>query len=263
MTSFDVGVCPLTGLNIVASAGQSIYRVASTRYGPVNPPPRVLGGVPVESWSRWDTWGRTIYGCSTAAGAFVEVLEYITPDPPATPLEELFDDVSPDDASTFAEQVARELPAHGAMAYRSISKGWREARSLYELQLPGSGWFVNITGAESLSVISEQLSSLVAQCGIEQLTVSELTSSSEEFKKLTTGIAAWVRDSVVLADGDRPHGIVYPSKWGVTLDNWAMWLRRADDQTGVDPIVVTGADGVGRHTRPLVEAARLRRMQIF
>ncbi|KMV18285.1 hypothetical protein ACT17_11645 [Mycolicibacterium conceptionense] len=253
----------MTGLNIVASAGQSIYRVASTRYGPVNPPPRVLGGVPVESWSRWDTWGRTIYGCSTAAGAFVEVLEYITPDPPATPLEELFDDVSPDDASTFAEQVARELPAHGAMAYRSISKGWREARSLYELQLPGSGWFVNITGAESLSVISEQLSSLVAQCGIEQLTVSELTSSSEEFKKLTTGIAAWVRDSVVLADGDRPHGIVYPSKWGVTLDNWAMWLRRADDQTGVDPIVVTGADGVGRHTRPLVEAARLRRMQIF
>lgn len=263
VTSFDVGVCAATGLNIVASAGQSIYRVASTDYGPVNPPARELGGVPVEGWSRWDTLGRTIYGCSTATGAFVEVLEYITPDPPATPMEELFDDVGPDDAATFAEQVARELPAHGAMAYRSIPRGWREERSLYELRLPGSGWFVNITGAQSLSVVSKQLSSLVAQCGIDQLTVSELTSSSEEYKKLTTGIATWVRESVVLANGDRPHGIVYPSKWGITLDNWAMWLRRADDQTGVDPIAVTATDGIGRHTRPFVEAATLRHMRIF
>lgn len=33
-------------------------------------------------------------------------------------------------------------------------------------------------------------------------------------RKLTTGIATWVRDSVQLADGDRPHGILYPSKMG-------------------------------------------------
>ena len=42
-------------------------------------PPRVLGGIPKQEWSRWDTLGRTIYGCSSAAGAFVEVLEYIRP----------------------------------------------------------------------------------------------------------------------------------------------------------------------------------------
>jgi hypothetical protein len=91
--------------------------------------------------------------------------------PPATPLTELFDDVDTDDADTFAEQVARELPAHGAMPYRSIPQGWRQIRSLYEMQLPYSGWFIDITGAASISVVSEQLGpTLLADCGIEQLT---------------------------------------------------------------------------------------------
>jgi hypothetical protein len=49
-------------------------------------------------------------------------LEYIRPDPPATPLSDLFDDVDPNDAATLAAQVAKELPQHGAMPYRSISK---------------------------------------------------------------------------------------------------------------------------------------------
>ncbi len=160
-------ICPSTGLNLVPSAGQRIFRVAKTKFGALNPPPRVRGGVPVLEWSRWDTLGRTIYGCSSAAGAFVEVLEYIRPDPPATALSELFDDVGSEDAATFAEQVARELPAHGAMLYRSIPRDWRQTRSVYELALPEGGWFVDITGAESVSVISRELGPtlLVIQIG--------------------------------------------------------------------------------------------------
>ncbi|MEB3068832.1 RES domain-containing protein [[Mycobacterium] vasticus] len=238
--------------------------MAKTAYGPVNPPPRVPGLHPVENWSRWDTAGRTVYGCSTATGAFVEVLEYITADLPATPLDELFDDVGPEDADTFAGQIERELPAHGAMLYRSISQGWRQARSLYELRLPDSGWFVDIAGANSISVVSEQLGpTLLAHCGIEQLTISELTSSSVDMKLLTTGIATWIRDSVHLDGGERPHGVVYPSKWGNTLDNWAMWLRRKDDGTGEDPLRQAEVSDIGRHTKPLVDAAKLRRMRIF
>lgn len=122
MSLVGATICASSGLNIVASSGQSVFRVARTQYGPVNPPPRVPGEHPVEDWSRWDTPGRTIYGCSSATGAFVEVLEYIRPDPPATLLSDLFDDVEPDDAATFAAQVAKELPQHGAMPYRSISK---------------------------------------------------------------------------------------------------------------------------------------------
>jgi hypothetical protein len=257
-------ICASTGLNIVASSGQHIFRVAQTKYGPVNPPPRVPGEHPVEDWSRWDTPGRTVYGGSTAVGAFVEVLEYIRPDPPATPLTELFDDVVAGDADTLADQIARELPACGGMSYRSISQGWRQVRSLYELQLPNTGWFVDITGADSISVVSDQLgSTLLADCGIDQLTVSELTSSSADLKKLTTGIATWIRETVQLQDGERPHGIFYPSKWGSTLVNWAMWLRRRDDDTGLDPLIQLETSTIGRHTRPLVDAARLRRMSIF
>lgn len=256
-------ICASTGLDIVASAAQSIYRVALTEYGPLHPPLRP-GGKPVEKWSRWDTTGRTIYGGSTAVGALVEVLEYITPDPPTTLLTELFDDVSTDDADTLAGQIARELPAHGGMPYKSISKGWRQGRSLYEMQLPPSGWFVDITGANSISVVSEHLgSTLLTECGVKQLTLSELTSSSEEFKKLTTGIATWIRQTVQLEDGERPHGIFYPSKWGSNLANWAMWLRRTDDRTGADPVKVLATSGLGRHTGPLVEAAALRGMKIF
>ncbi|MCC9185327.1 RES domain-containing protein [Mycolicibacterium mageritense] len=266
MSSLDAAtVCTSTGLDIVACRGQSIFRVAHTEYGPINPPPRVPRRDPVEGWSRWDTAGRTIYGCTTATGAMVEVLAYIQPDPPPIPLVELFDDVDERDAETLAAQIARELPAHGAMKYQSISKGWRDARSIYELSLPTSGWFVDITGAHTIATLTEQLGpTLLANNGIEQVTVSELTSSSEKFKSLTTGIATWIREQVTLFDGDRPHGIVYPSKWGTTLGhNYAMWLRRVDDQTGVDRIAQLDAVSIGRHTEPFIEAARLRGMTIY
>src|SRR5690625_898547 len=260
----DAVICPATRLDVVASSGQSIFRVAKTQYGPVNPPARVPGEHPVKDWSRWDTPGRTVYGCSTPMGAFVEVLEYITPDPPTTPMTELCEDVAADDADTLADQIASELPANGAMAYRSISQGWRELRSLYELRLPASGWFVDIAGANSISVVSEELGpTLLAECGIEPLTLSELTGSSADLKPLTTGIATWVRDSVHLEGGHRPHGVVYPSKWGRTLDNWAMWLRRKDDGTGEDPLTLLETSDIGRHTKPLVGAAKLRGLRIY
>ncbi|NLE81862.1 MAG: RES domain-containing protein, partial [Rhodococcus sp.] len=205
--------------------------MAKSHYGPLNPPPRGDADDPT-GWSRWDTPGRTIYGGTTAIGAFVEVLEYIDPDPPQILMTELFDDVDPSDALTFDAQLARELPRYGAMPYRSISHGWRQTRNLYELRLPADGWFIDVTGADSISVLGRELGALMARCAIERLTLSELTDSSDERKTLTTGIATWIRDSVVLDDGSRPHGIVYPSKWGSTLQNWAMWLRRIDDQTG-------------------------------
>lgn len=149
------------------------------------------------------------------------------------------------------------------MPYRSISQGWRQVRSIYELRLPLDGWFVNVTGAESLSVLSRELEPLLHQCSVDQLTLSELTSSAEEMKALTIGIATWMRDTVHLQGGERPHGIVYPSKWGSTLDNWAMWLRRTDDDTGPDPVEITDTSGIGRHTEALIEAAGLRHMRIF
>jgi hypothetical protein len=177
---------------------------------------------------------------------------------------DLFDDVGPDDEPTLDAQVARELPNHGAMPYRSISRGWQQDRSSYELSLPGEGWFVAITGAYSLAAASAALGpSLLAEYDIDRLTLSEVTSSSEHMKSLTTGIATWIRDRVTLEDGSRPHGIVYPSKWGTSFENWAMWMRRADDGTGGDPVVILETTTIGRLNRPFVQAAKLRGMRIY
>lgn len=264
LTTDDAVVCAATGLNIVPSNGRTIYRVAQAKYGPLDPKPRDRTGDPVgEEWSRWDTPGRTVYGGSTAVGAFIEVLEYIRPAPPAIAMTDLFDDVDSDDAVTLDAQIARELPAHGAMPFRSISQGWRQSRRLYEIRLPADGWFIDVTGASSVATITSRQAELLAALGAEQLTLSELTNSSPEARSLTTGIATWIRESVVLEDGSRPHGITYPSKWGATLANWAVWMRRTDDGTGPDPITTIEIVEVGKHTAALVEAARTRGFSIF
>lgn len=262
MWSADVKVCASTGLNLVSSGGRSIFRVAKADRGPVDPPLRSAER-PVQGWSRWDTVGRTIYGGATAVAAFVEVLEYIRPEPPGTALGELFDDAEPGDAATLAEQVARELPAHGAMRYRSVSQGWRQDRRIYELGLPDSGWFIDISGAESIATLDAECRELLADNGVDRLTLAELVDSGDAAKPVTTGIASWLRRVAVLEDGSLPHGIAYPSRWGSNLENWAMWLRRRDDEIGEDPVSVRDSAEIGMHTAELVQASKLRGFTIF
>ncbi|EME58779.1 hypothetical protein G352_20991 [Rhodococcus ruber BKS 20-38] len=237
--------------------------MAETRFGALNPRKRDADADRA-GWSRWDTPGRTIYGGTTAVAAFAEVIEYIDPAPAQSPMTDLFDDVESTDALTLDGQIATELPAEcGAMPYKSISKGWREMRTLYELALPPDGWFVDVTGAYSVATIGHDLAAFLRGHGIEQLTLSELTDSRQERKAVTTGIAEWIRHEVVLDDGSVPHGIYYLSKWGADMAAWAMWLRRRDDGLGADPLSVVEELPIGVHTRPLVEAARLRGMTVY
>ncbi|BBZ36439.1 hypothetical protein MCNF_50440 [Mycolicibacterium confluentis] len=44
-------VCTATGFNITPSSVRSIFRVAQTRYGPINPPARLPTEDP-KDWSR-------------------------------------------------------------------------------------------------------------------------------------------------------------------------------------------------------------------
>ncbi len=95
------------------------------------------------------------------------------------------------------------------------------------------------------------------------LTLSELTSSAEEMKVSPRasrhGCGMWSTCRVV---SDRTVSSI-PRSGVATLDNWAMWLRRTDDDTGPDPVEVTDTSGIGRHTEALIEAAGLRNMRIF
>lgn len=254
-------VCERTGLALMPSESRVIYRVAKTRYGPLNP--LLRSGSSPEDWSRWDTPGRTIYGGSTPSGAFAEVLGYIDPEPPAIAMADLFDDVSDSDADSLAEQIACELPAAGAMAYKSIPQGWRQERSLYELTLPPGGWFIDVLAPESIAVLNAECRELLDAHAVARLTMSELTGSSSAARAITTGIATHIRSRVVLFDGSLPHGIVYDSKWGQGLTNWAAWLRRADDGTGIDPIGTQSIESIGRHSEDLRKAADLHGLRIY
>lgn len=249
-------VCQNTNFTLLPSGGRRIYRVAQTKYGATAPPPR-LADEDGSAWNRWDTPGRTLYGCSDPVGALIEVLGYVTPDPPAIPMEDLFDDVGAGDMATFAEQIAQELPSCGGMPYRSISKGWREARALYELSLPQTGWFIDITAMSSIATISATMTDILAAHAVTDLTVSELTASTDGARRLTTAIATRIRTHTTLDDGSLPLGIAYPSKKGVSLQNWALWMRRTDDQTGSDiraRSVISSA--LGKHSQALIDATK-------
>ncbi|MDF0531129.1 hypothetical protein P0W64_16465 [Tsukamurella sp. 8F] len=74
--------------------------------------------------------------------------------------------------------------------------------------------------------------------------------------RLTTAIASRIREQITLDDGSRPVGIAYPSKKGTGIQNWAVWMRKTDDGTGVDVVAPT-SDSIGKHTAPLIEAAEL------
>lgn len=258
-------VCRQTGLVLTRSRGQNVFRVARKEHGPFNPPPRLVG-TPAEHLSRWDTPGRTIYAGNTELGALIEVLSYITPDDRSLrTMSEFFDDVGADDELFLHQQIAKELSLHGGMAARSVSKGWREDRNIYEFKLPADDWFVDITASDSLGAIDTQLrADLHSTHGIDELQVSHLPADGAEARAVTTRIASWVRD-LVLDDGSLPHGVVYPSKYGTDLKNYAVWLRRADDGTGpaLHPLDFVDNYAIHLHTESFQAAVRRLRLKPF
>lgn len=249
-------VCTRTGLVLTASCRQRVFRVASKGRGPFNPPPRAEATSP-EELSRWDTPGRTIYAGSAERGALIEVLSYITPDETSSQtMTDAFDDVELGDELFVYEQIAKELAQHGAMAARSVSKGWREARNIYEFRLPANGWFVDITASDSVGAVDEHLrAALGDKYGIDELHISHLTDDGADARAVTAHIAKWVRGQV-LDDGSLSHGIVYPSKYGTDLENYAIWLRRRDDgvDTGIDPLERVGQYAIHKHTTEFQKA---------
>ncbi|WCT06089.1 RES family NAD+ phosphorylase [Rhodococcus qingshengii] len=254
--------CTETGLNLIASTSQTTHRISQTKYGALNPPPRPLDG-DRSSWGRWDVPGhRTVYAASSETAAFSEVISYITPDLPKQPLANFFDDVTLADNDTLDEQIAAELPQHGAMASRSISKGWRDERSSYTLTLPDDGWFVDVSASQSISAIGLALADELLAYEVPELTLGVITGSLD--KGITTTIAAWIH-SRVLDDGTLPHGIVYRSKWGAEWRSWAIWLRKVDDGSSInsEPTKQAQIDGIGKHSKALREAAELRNMRIY
>lgn len=110
-----------------------------------------------------------------------------------------------------------------------VPADWQMARSIYAIQLPRNGWWVQIDHAQTLAALEDLSSTVPGLTERLQLLTSGVIESED--RDLTTLLAHTIRTQT-LDDGSEPLGISYNSK---TLMGrcWAYWDRRADE--GLSP----------------------------
>jgi RES domain-containing protein len=228
-------ICAASGLELTKAQGQKAWRVAQTKYGPLDPQarPQVRPGTNVDAWKSWQRWDvpghRTVYAADSKKVAYAEVLGWFKrqlADQPGTGLDlsKYLDDI-PDAASGWNE-VSREWGNH--LPPYTLPASWRNERLMYRVTVPTDGWFTNVSTLQSMSAIEKAIGPQLALLAVSQMDLSLLTSDRRE---VTCEISEWVH-GLKLDDGNLPHGIAYPSRHGGERC-WAIWLRRIDD--GLDP----------------------------
>lgn len=254
---------PATGI-VLAHAPlptTATYRVASSSWGPLNPPQRPASLSEVDSsWARFDTpGGRVVYTGQTRRVSLAEVLAYFQM--PAGLTSGLEKDAAYLEMTRqeFAQAVEEEWARQGHMPPGQIARSWRAARLLHTVTLPATGTWVALAQMDTIGAIENELAALLRTRGIDNLTISHLTG---EDRIVTVHASTWLR-GLTLADGTRPHGIMFPSKHGGG-DAYAYWMRHVDD--GGDPTgeAITADDGqeILEHDPDVVAVANRFRLRI-
>jgi len=212
MMDTEQQICQLTGLKLVRSSAQRVWRVARTSYGALNPLRRNPADVSRQQWGRWDPPGaKTIYASQHVVGSYMETLGWSRPSEDA-PASKYFTDAQP--GETLHKALADDWSSKGTMSLWSVPASWREGRSLYKLGFPKTGWFVNVVDTQTLSRLTAAITHP------EQRTISALMGENQD---LTTRVGEWIRNCE-LFDNSRPVGVIYPSKFGLNQWCYAAWL---------------------------------------
>lgn len=249
--------CEKTGLRLVPTNVRKVFRIARPSYGPLNPPLRELNVASVGRWARWDVpAGRTIYTADREYIAYCELLAYVAPAVGlrSTRLNQVFVEEGDPDPRAVLDAIAAEWDQLFSIDPKKIVQGWRDARRLYTLQLPPSGWAVDIEHGDSVEALNRGLAQHLASKGIPRLDRSHLCG---ETRAITVDAARWVH-AQVLDDGTLPHGICYPSKHANEGTCWAIWLRRVDDgaETDTEPTKLLAANHIeDAHHNPALKRA--------
>lgn len=227
------GICTRTGLAYVEGPVTG-FRIAKTSYGPLNPLARPDGVADRSSWSRFDTVGSTIYLAGDAGTAYAETLAMAR-------MSRKFRS-----AITFAaefygigweaafELVRDEWTAHSNMIPGWLPRAWRESRLLYTVQVAEPIRWIDLTAADTIAALNRHLGEVLErECAVDEVTLGTVTGQD---RSATTMIADWIREQV-LDDGSYAAGVQFHSKYGSGLC-WAYWLRRRDDQLGLDALTV-------------------------
>lgn len=222
--------CTETGLRLVAARGEIAFRVAKDRYGALSVLPNAaVGPLPVGTDSaegdrrgRFDTVGSTIYLADSRQCAYAEVLIGFRKERAA--IAQAAESIGWD-VEEYIEQVVADATANGVCVPWSISLDWQMGRSIYSIQLPTQGWWVQIDHADTfaaLEAVAPTVPGLTER--LQLITAGDVTG---EDRSLTTLLAHLIRTQD-LDDASQPLGISYPSK---TLMGrcWAYWDRRTDE----------------------------------
>jgi hypothetical protein len=237
------------------------FRVAKDRYGALSVRANsVIGPLPPgtdpavgDSRGRFDTVGSTIYLAESRQCAYAEVLLGFRKS--RANIAELAEYIGWD-VDEYIAQVQDEARRNGVDVPWAISVDWQMERSIYQIRLPRTGWWVQIDHADTLAALEAMtptMSGLVDR--IRLLTGGDVMG---EDRALTTILAHTVREQT-LDDGTEPLGISYPSK---TLMGrcWAYWDRRVDlglppgandlwqiaaENVGPDPELISVAERYG------------------
>ncbi|WP_211878254.1 hypothetical protein [Pseudarthrobacter albicanus] len=231
--------CTKTGLWITDDF-RTGCRIATTNRGPLDPPERLAGDDPAD-WNRYDTPGSTLYISADEEIAFAEVLSgYALTLGAKHPLQKDADFMGMS-LDVYLRSVIAEWGNHVGPGF--LAKHWRDRRSIYELTLGSTGWWVDVGHPDSIAAVSAGIGTqLHGELGLTQLSLGVLHG---EDRAATTMVAAWIRKQI-LDDGSLPLGIRFKSKHGGG-DCWAYWLRRRDD--GLDGDEMTSDDGAPISTR--------------
>lgn len=238
-------ICQLTGLALQSSPA-TVVRIARESYGALAPPPRDDGS-DVDSWSRYDTVGRTAYASSDRQAAFMELLApYRTiVDGQRRALQTVADFMGLE-LDVLWRQVVDEWDQNGHMRANWLPTAFRDGRTTYTISFP-SGWWIDLTATETLYALRELFGDAwPTRDGKldEPLTVSHLTSDD---RVLTTAIASRLRNEVELDDGTLPLGVHFGSKHGRPATGsgscWAYWMRAVDNGLE-EPAKVISAEGL-------------------
>ncbi len=187
------------------------------------------------AWSRWDTVGRTLYTAATRRGTLAEVLQNLRQTAGLAHLERLAKAMG-GTLEKYLALVDRDAAAAGMMPRSQVPRSWRDARLVYQVQLPASCWWVYVEHPDTLGFLSASTQAVDRLQAAGHSGPIDRSHVLGPHRRITATIAALLR-STMLFDGSYPLGVTWGSKLGYG-DQWAVWLRQTDD--GADP----ASDGV-------------------
>lgn len=252
-------VCTSTGLQLIAEAGESTFRVAKPQYGSLSSPER-RREFDRSRWGRYDSPGNTLYVAEDEATAFAEVI---------APFKRQFGMVDPleKDAAAlgmkreeFLEAVAEEWSIEQFMGIGAVPRQWRTDRQLYRVYCETRGWFIDVEHPNTISWLEGQteVASRLSDYKIPALTTAVLRG---ENRQVTTLVGTLLRQTI-LDTGLPALGIQFGSKFG---SGWcrAIWMPRPNTEDWGPDLIELSGEQILATDEHLARACEWFRIRVF